>query len=187
MKKSSKRRAITTKTEKLSEFAKQHLEVEEGFVEPKSTKKLLRVTNQTPIDFLFKRNSLDQQQWQAANEMAKFFYLAGIQKLKASDMSKPFINHTKGTSGNIITDGQMYARKNLKACIRAMGRMGAGVALDICCYEYSVKDVAKKLNKDERYIMERLREALDDYAVEIGFKQQQEITFAKMNLRENRQ
>lgn len=187
MKKSSKKQVTITKPEKLSEFAKQHLETEEGFAEPKSTKRLLRVTNQTPIDFLFKRNSIDQEQWQAGNEMAKFFYLAGLQKLKASDMSKPFISQSKGSSGGNMTDGQMYARRNLKGCIKAMGRMGAGIALDICCYEYSVKDVAKKLRKDERYVMERLREALDDYAVEIGIKSQQDITFAKMNLRENHQ
>ena len=133
----------------------------------RSKRRLYRVTNQTPLDYLYKRKSIDDSQYQAGNEIFKFFQIANIQKLKAVDYSR---NKNYGTTKNDLTSSQIHARKKLKEAIQTLGRIGSKIALDVCCYENTVKDVSIKISKNEKYVMERLREALDDYAIFMGIK-----------------
>lgn len=158
----------------INDHRKQHNEFEKGFAA--GNKRVYRVANQTPLDSLRRRGSIDEPQFQAGVEMAKFFHVAGIMRMSRSKFEYQSPSTDTRLTGS---EAQSYARERLKQCITAMGRVGSVIALDVCCYEYTVKDCSKQKGFDEKYAMERLREALDDYAVALGLKRPDDLSFGR--------
>lgn len=69
-----------------------------------------------------------------------------------------------------MTSRQQDALDSFRAAQAAIqGKSGRILAEHVCCYGFLVKDVALPYSCDTRYLMPRLKEALDDLALHYGF------------------
>ncbi len=135
----------------------------------------------TPLDAYFHRGLIERHQWQGGDILRTNFELAGMSQGVTGSL-QPSYGGEKD-----FTYAQLRARSEVNGAIQRLGRVGSAVALNVCCYGYTVSAVDKGYGWRRGYAMIRLREALDELAYMTGAARREEDLMLKpMRIRAER-
>lgn len=120
----------------------------------------MRVTTQTPLDRLYKRELIDSKQYDAGNRLRKLYYFArGAAKVTAKYEDSPRI------ASDDMQEARHRALVDLRETFRQLGKEYSSILEAVCCEDLSPTDWAHRARKaSPTHQAPLLREALNALA-----------------------
>lgn len=127
-----------------------------------------RIVVQVPLQYYVNATkSITRAQFKAGHRFYCDWRAAGFEFRSSPSMD---VVKIPPRADKAMSNSQQEALDSFRAACNAIqGENGRILAQNVCCYGFLVKDVLLPYSQDTRYLMPRLKEALDDLAKFYGF------------------
>lgn len=138
-------------------------------LEPGAKARAIVNVRESAIDHMFSRKRINISQKEAGDRLRKIWEQAAIGRPGALDPAKEFVDG--GIPGDPLSDGLVWAAKELEDALRVGGPVGSQFLISIVCEGKRIEDVAAQWSRQggnvrgkyaQGYVSGRLIEALDD-------------------------
>ncbi len=117
-----------------------------------------RVVDQDTLDYLFRRESLNAEQYRAGRQLHTDWIMAGNEQLKAADAGKI---HVDGQSGAKEPNARLAAQDRVRLALRALGGKQAEIAVELCVWGTRLKAMEARLTMSKNAGIDVVRIVLD--------------------------
>lgn len=126
-----------------------------------------RNTIQVPLDFYYRKNSINYRQYSAGVRLYQLFLRAGM--IQRITPSYNVVGSRTTKDAHQRTDRQYAALSKWREALDAIaGDNGKVIAVNVCCYGFLLKDINLPYYSESYLLTPRFKEVLDDLAEFFG-------------------
>lgn len=129
-----------------------------------------RVKSSSYVDEIRNKKYIDETQYQAAMQLYQDWYV-GVCTRDNMPVMKYDVMPSKNNGGRKeveYTDRQMQHWQAYHAAMKSLESLGKHIVDGVCCHNYTLAEIEKKLSLPRRFGMARLKESLNTLAVYYG-------------------